>query len=264
MSSLETLHSYLGDKVFTFRIEHKRRKKPLVACMGPQSVGKTTLARLIADNIGAVYVPEDFKGLEGSLGALNSLKKIILSGDPTKEQIAQTNSLAVEIETEFLSRKVAQSPLIQRHLEHQAVVWDAVSWNELIYALTYHRLGIIDDSGLHSLIQHFINTHSAMIQPDLIIGLQVSPDVLVARWQTRLAQMEERAFEAPAPTIIFRTMAEFGNNLIDFLASRNFHLLPFNTDQTDYRPIPGNDGVETAIGLVSTQLNDYGFLNNLR
>jgi len=238
----------VGVDLANLMVEREKRPHPLIVGVGPQSVGKSTLLdKVLAKRFSGEYIPEDYQGLEGKLGRLNDFKKRVLSGQADVLDKEEARSLALEIELEFLDRKLAQAQLVKSGLEDHPVFWDASIWTDLIYARTYLLLGIITQEDYDIYWRRFREVLPQLPDPDLMIGLKVSPPVLVNRWQDRLRQNTERRFEETIPEIFFLKMAEVSNQLIDELGEAGFPVLVVNTDEINFQP--GKAGEEVVVNL---------------
>jgi len=245
----ETIHpaeTTINDLIeIASRKERKERNFPLVEGIGPQGVGKSTLAGLLARGLKGEHVEENFRGLEAQLGKLNELKRKILLGEETpgvekatKAERGDASSLALELEIEFLNRKLNQKPRVERALETGLVFWDASVWTDLIYAMTYRQLKIMTEKDCQSYLIKFQETLPQLPAPDLILGLRVSGKVLAARAENRWKEDKGRLFERTVPNEFYWAMAENSQRLMDALSENDLPMKIIDTDSFDFRPVP--------------------------
>ena len=136
---------------------------------GPIGVGKTTLARKLADRFGAETVLED------------------PSGNPVLERFYREGQrYALPTQLFFLfQRATQQRDLGQRDLFNQAIAGDFLLDKDPLFA----RL-TLDDDELALYQQIFDSLRPQAPTPDLVIYLQAQPDTLVERVRKRGIAME--------------------------------------------------------------------------
>lgn len=209
--------------------ERQPRNHPLLAIIGAQGVGKSTLTELLATQAGFLTVCENFKGLETDLDRLNQLKKELWAGSQNVDIQQEARDLAIGLELIFLNQKAVQGASLESMCMKGPVVLDASLLVDVIYLQAYHQQGLIADTDVAFYLKQFQIVQEFMPSPDLYIGLKVSPQVLVARVRNR-----GREFERAIPDSEFHRMAAISNRLIDTIAARGWPIHVVDTDDLDY------------------------------
>jgi len=209
--------------------ERQPRNHPLLAIIGAQGVGKSTLTGLLATRVGFQSVDEDFSGLESDLARLNQLKMEIWAGSQNADVRKTARDLAIGLELIFLNRKAVQGASLESMCMKGPVALDASLMVDVIYLQAYHQQGLIADTDVAFYLKQFQIVQEFMPSPDLYIGLKVSPQVLVSRVRNR-----SREFENAIPDSEFYRMADISNRLIDTIAARGWPIHVVNTDDLDY------------------------------
>ncbi len=209
--------------------EREHRDNPYLAIVGPQGVGKTTLADYLRDHNGLQKIEENYSGLEHLLGEFNGLKRALFKDPHNQEMRKRAQDLAVELEIIFLGRSVGNVNVIEEGLKRGMVLQDTAEISNVIYVETYLREGLFRPNDADFYLKQLGIVREVMPMPDLLIGLKVSPPVLVDRVRKR-----DREFERDIPDSEFKIMAEISNALIEQIKASGWPVLEIDTDRFNY------------------------------
>jgi deoxyadenosine/deoxycytidine kinase len=182
-----------------------------VVVEGPIGVGKTTLARKLAERFGTELVLED------------------PSGNPFLERFYRDGRrYALPTQLFFLFQRVDQlRDLSQRDLFSQAVAGDFLLDKDPLFA----RLTLDDDElGLYQKIFDSLQPQAPV--PDLVIYLQAQPDTLIERVKRRGIPMEREISEVYLRALVESYSRFFYNyDAAPLLIVNTEHLNPIDSDE---------------------------------
>ncbi len=182
-----------------------------VVVEGPIGVGKTTLARKLAERFGTELVLED------------------PSGNPFLERFYRDGRrYALPTQLFFLFQRVDQlRDLSQRDLFSQAVAGDFLLDKDPLFA----RLTLDDDElGLYQKIFESLQPQAPV--PDLVIYLQAQPDTLIERVKRRGIAMEREISETYLRALVESYSRFFYNyDAAPLLIVNTEHLNPIDSDE---------------------------------
>ncbi|EKD50538.1 MAG: deoxynucleoside kinase family protein [uncultured bacterium] len=177
-----------------------------IAVDGPIGVGKTSLANMLAQDLGAraVYENPDENPFIGNF-------------------YEDANRYAFQTQLFFLlSRFRQQTELIQQELFEQKVVCDYVFAKDLVFA----RLNLSDEEfSLYAQVYNLLDQR--LPKPDVVIFLQASPDILMKRIRKRCKDYEKQI----EPDYIVRVAQAYSQFYFQYTDSP---LLVVNTSGLDF------------------------------
>lgn len=216
--------------------EVEQRPYPLIVIFGAQGVGKTTLRDLLLANLpGAIPHREPWEEISIRLNELNGLKRKIFLGQASLAEKNRAAILSRRIEFHFLRDHYRGAPGVRGNLDRGPVVADTSKWTDPLYMEIYREFGVTSQENYEAYVRRFRRVLPLIPSPNIILGLMVSQDKLVARWEKRKRQLADRGvIEAGLPEAHIRRMAGIGNSFISFAQASGWPIVPIDTDKWDY------------------------------